>query len=304
MIYYIQHDKIDITKWDSTVNSALNSNIFSYYWFLNLASNNHWDAIIENDYETIMPLPFKTTLGIKQVYIPQLIPFLGLYSKRTLTQERIKLFIEKAQKHFFSINYKLSKYCNINKSKKLKINKIPYLSKDLIFPYEKQLKTYTLNAQKKISYSKKLGYYFNDKINIQGIVNFMIEQNFFHDLTQAEIIKNILNITKEKHKLIFNAIYNKDSELKGIAIYLKNKNVISLWQLIISSNLPPETKILISYSLIDNFIQNYSNKNIIFNICRNNFMQANLNIEELGFRTFYYINLNYNKLQNLFILKN
>ncbi|HEY5369842.1 MAG TPA: hypothetical protein VIJ75_12715 [Hanamia sp.] len=81
-ILYIKHENIDKIKWDLCVKNAANGLIYAHSFFLD-AMNVNWDALVLNDYETIMPLVWKKKYGIKYVYQPFFIGSLGIFGNVT-----------------------------------------------------------------------------------------------------------------------------------------------------------------------------------------------------------------------------
>lgn len=68
---------INRTKWNQCVLNAANGLIYMQFEYLN-AVTDQWDAIIVNDYETVMPIPWRRKGGIKYAYTPAFIQQLGL----------------------------------------------------------------------------------------------------------------------------------------------------------------------------------------------------------------------------------
>ena len=54
-IRFVKKEDIDKIKWNSCVHYAINGNIFGYMWFLDSVSK-EWDALVEGDYESVLPL--------------------------------------------------------------------------------------------------------------------------------------------------------------------------------------------------------------------------------------------------------
>ena len=87
----VKKEDIDKTKWNSCVHYATNGNVFGYKWYLDSVSK-EWDALIEGDYESVLPL-FHTTSNPTS-YRQSLIKESGIYSIHLLSQKRIENFIE------------------------------------------------------------------------------------------------------------------------------------------------------------------------------------------------------------------
>ncbi|WP_303920900.1 hypothetical protein [Draconibacterium sediminis] len=77
-IHYIKHTQIDSGKWNQCIDGALNCRIYAYDWHLDRTAI-EWDALIYGDYEYVMPLPFRSKLGIKYLYQPLFSQQLGIF---------------------------------------------------------------------------------------------------------------------------------------------------------------------------------------------------------------------------------
>jgi len=69
--------QIDLVKWDQLVSASCNGLIYAQSNYLDFVSD-HWDGLIINDYETIMPIPWRIKAGIKYAYTPAFTQQLGL----------------------------------------------------------------------------------------------------------------------------------------------------------------------------------------------------------------------------------
>lgn len=93
-ISYLPSNELDKTKWNSCVHYANNGQIFGYMWYLDQVAKT-WDALIEGDYESVWPLPWrKDWLGRPQLTQPPLISSLSIYSIHVLSPLRIQRFLE------------------------------------------------------------------------------------------------------------------------------------------------------------------------------------------------------------------
>ncbi|TAG10622.1 MAG: hypothetical protein EAZ35_01885 [Sphingobacteriia bacterium] len=96
-INLISASNINSAKWDKCILNASNGLIYSQYSYLNAIAD-HWDAIIINDYETIMPIPWRIKAGIKYAYTPAFIQQLGFVGE--LNNIPIQLIIKQIQQRF------------------------------------------------------------------------------------------------------------------------------------------------------------------------------------------------------------
>ena len=81
VIRFLQHREIDKVKWDQRLETALTSRIYAYSWYLDVVSPN-WCALIEDDYESIFPIPIQKRIGIFYISQPLFTQQLGLFSSK------------------------------------------------------------------------------------------------------------------------------------------------------------------------------------------------------------------------------
>lgn len=72
--------KIDSKKWDQCIVNNTNGLIYSTSLYLNTMAKN-WHGLVIDDYQAIIPLPWKKKLGIRYGYTPPFIQQLGLIGK-------------------------------------------------------------------------------------------------------------------------------------------------------------------------------------------------------------------------------
>lgn len=67
---------VNVQQWDDKIHTAPEGLIYATTKYLNTIAQN-WDALIVNDYEAIMPIPWKKKAGIKYAYTPAFTQQLG-----------------------------------------------------------------------------------------------------------------------------------------------------------------------------------------------------------------------------------
>ncbi|WP_153796631.1 hypothetical protein [Foetidibacter luteolus] len=69
--------KIDKCRWNTCVEAAAQQNIFMYSWALDALCDN-WSGIVFNDYEAVMPVPWRKKAVLKYVYQVPFLPRISL----------------------------------------------------------------------------------------------------------------------------------------------------------------------------------------------------------------------------------
>lgn len=107
-IQYIQRSEIDKVKWNSCVHYATNGNIFGYMWYLDHIAKD-WDALIEGDYESVMPIIWKEdAFKRKELHQPKLMRESGIYSIHLLSKKRIAKFLSAIPNTFRKVQLHLN----------------------------------------------------------------------------------------------------------------------------------------------------------------------------------------------------
>jgi hypothetical protein len=93
MIRYLENKNIDRTKWDLCIARSVNTLVYARSWCLDIASPG-WDALVDDDYESVFPLPNRSKFGIRYIYQPYFVQQLGIFSGHRLTPELTQRFLD------------------------------------------------------------------------------------------------------------------------------------------------------------------------------------------------------------------
>ena len=101
MIRYLQHSEIDPGKWNQTIHNSLFSSGFVKYEMLELlTAPDTWHALVQDDYETVLPLPTRKKGVLKYVYTPFFMPQMGIFSACEITSDETEAFLREISKHY------------------------------------------------------------------------------------------------------------------------------------------------------------------------------------------------------------
>lgn len=90
MIQYLEHNQIDKKKWDATIEEC--GNIYAYSWYLDIVHPG-WEALVEEDYQSVMPLTGGKKFGVNYLYQPYFVQQLGVFSKSPISPEMTQAFL-------------------------------------------------------------------------------------------------------------------------------------------------------------------------------------------------------------------
>ena len=91
MIHYLEHKAIDKAKWDAII--AEYGNVYARSWYLDIVHPG-WEALVEDDYLSVMPLTGGKKFGINYLFQPFFVQQLGVFSKTPMTPEKTSAFLE------------------------------------------------------------------------------------------------------------------------------------------------------------------------------------------------------------------
>jgi hypothetical protein len=154
MIRYLQHQQIDLEKWDACIDNALNGLIYPYSFYLNQVSPG-WDALIMGDYDAVMPLPVKRRWGLKYLIQPPFVQQLGVFSALPVHENLVKEFLDRIPPKFMYMNMNLNTYNQFQQRSKFTLINHKTFELDLIPGYEILSQNYSSQIRRNISKSKK-----------------------------------------------------------------------------------------------------------------------------------------------------
>ena len=108
MIRYLTHNQIDTQRWDECIAQSPDGIVYCWSWYLDMVHPG-WEALVEDDYETIMPLTGNRKFGINYLFQPFFTQKFGVFAKKELTEEKIEQFLEAIPKKFKFAEFRINK---------------------------------------------------------------------------------------------------------------------------------------------------------------------------------------------------
>ena len=261
LIKYIHREHLDEQKYNDCVENSLQSNSYAFSWYLDIVCDN-WDVLVLDDYEAVMPIPWRKKYGIKYVYPPFWVLQLGVYSNEAIDENK---FLTHLFNKFKFVELRMNTQNNF-----------------VLYPEFLQLK----QCQKLVlntTYSSILSKYRKDrKKDLQKAATAnLIEKWNDHPSNLVQLFKN--NIGKRTPNIKENdyenlekliaiciekkvgetlAVYDKENKLVASVFLLKHKN--SITKLISSTNLKNRKNGANTF-LIDRVIFKYQKDFSVFN---------------------------------------
>jgi hypothetical protein len=108
MLHHLRNTDIDKKKWDECIDNCPYGMVYVLSWWLDIVCPG-WEALVDGDYETVMPLPVKQKWGLKYLIQPYFCQQLGVFSKNNISEQLLQELFSAAKKIFsyifINLNY-------------------------------------------------------------------------------------------------------------------------------------------------------------------------------------------------------
>ena len=233
MIHYIKHTEIDKARWDASIAESSNGLIYAYSWYLDIVCPD-WDALIENDYEIVMPLPRKKKYGIAYLFPPFFVQQLGIFSPGTkLSQHRIHQFIDAipAAFRYVEMNLNTKNQISLFNGNSMKKNLTHHVRLDK--SYELLQQNYSANVMRNIKKAGGMNYKVSRNYNVKEIIS-LFRKNKGRQINtlktdEYNMFEKLCRIVKIHHALDCMTIIHEDKIIAGLIVFKSNEYLIMIF---------------------------------------------------------------------------
>ena len=260
-IQYLQRDQIDTVQWDNCIGSAPNGLIYGHSFYLDRMAVN-WDALVLNDYEAVMPLPWKKKWGIYYLAHPPLTASLGIFGA-SITSALTSQFIKAIPARFKLVDLLLNG-ANFLPSSGTQFMRSNYVL-NLHRPYEVIYNEYRNNVRRNVKKAQQLNCRYATGIPLEEIIK----------LARWQIQQQVTNIGEEDYthfKDLFNYLVSSSGAAETSGVYTSNNELVAscVWfyshgraYYILVGNHPNGKTIGASHFLIDRFIYDHAGQELL-----------------------------------------
>jgi hypothetical protein len=151
MIVYHKNNEIDREQWDNCIKNSPGVKPYAYSWYLDIMSPG-WEALVDDDYDSVFPIPGRTRFGIKYIATPIFLQQLGAFSPDKAPDDVINEFLD-----FLPGFFKLIDLCVGQKADYdgYRVTEKTNLELDLSVPYEKLWAGFSPNCKRNVELSSK-----------------------------------------------------------------------------------------------------------------------------------------------------
>lgn len=260
-INYLSRNDIDDSKYNECVQHSKQSLVYGYSWYLDIVCD-HWDVLVLDDYEAVMPIPWRKKYFIRYVYQPLWVLQLGVFS----SSENYSLedFMDALQKHFQFVELRLNARNIFQKNNPYIVTK-EFQELSLTLGHDKIKHAYQSDRKKDLKKAKK------HQLSIEwgGGKNEFIQlfrQNVGKrtpEIKDADYsnLKHLMSICSEKNLGKVCTVYQEDQLVAGAFILTYQKNITILCSSTDFSNRNNGANTFLIDQAIQRYIKNYQTLN-------------------------------------------
>lgn len=151
MIVYHKNNEIDREQWDNCIKNSSGVKPYAYSWYLDIMAPG-WEALVDDEYDSVFPIPGFSKFGIQYIATPIFLQQLGAFSPDKSSSQAIIEFLD-----YMPGNYKLIDLCIAQEFRGggFKITQKSNFELDLSKSYEKLWDSFSQHCKRNIESSVK-----------------------------------------------------------------------------------------------------------------------------------------------------
>jgi hypothetical protein len=227
MVRYVPHKNINKTRWDEAVESAVNSYVYACSWYLDIATGNQWDALIKDDYEMVMPLPYSRKFGIYYIHMPILTQQLGIFYKTSCSNLDIFEFLRSTPKKFKLVEQNFNKFLYGRIPAQFVVRENVNYELELLGDYAAIRNGYSKNLKRNLKKAEKNNLKIINNVKPETVVE-MFSQNKGQVIKawgekDYNLIIRIMHMLMHKGRGEINGVIDEKNNIIGAAFFVRSK---------------------------------------------------------------------------------
>lgn len=261
MIRYLDHHEIDMEKWDACIDKAPNGIFYAYSWYLDMFAR-PWGGLVEGDYRSVMPLPYRKRIGLHYVYQPAFIQQLGVFSTHSLAEDLTRRFIVSIPAHFRYVDLPMNTFNQVLPIKGVARHQRVTYELDLIGPYENIRKKYSGNTLRNLKKAEKHGVFIAPHGRPEDVIAAFRSNRKRDPYAEKEYIglKHLIYSGMHKgHVSLYSAYSERNTFCAGIVFYRSHNKVVFLF----SGSTGEARENGAMFQLVDTFIRDHAGRELV-----------------------------------------
>jgi hypothetical protein len=293
MIVYHKHNEIDREQWDNCIKNTPGAKPYAYSWYLDIMAPG-WQALVDDDYDSVFPVPGFSRFGIQYIATPVFLQQLGAYSPDKPVSKAISEFLDYMPDFFkfidLCIGQKIDAYG-------YKVSERVNFELDLSKPYETIFKNFSDQCRRNVEASARKSPELVYNVTPDEIIDLFI-QNKEKDINGIKVrdyqrLKNLISfcLINKKGKLIGVRGARKKLIFGIFLVEIRGNKTILF---VVNTLLSRERRI--DYFVVNELIKNYSSTRAILDFAGSSIPSIASFIDSFGCAKVPYYRLYRNRL--------
>lgn len=218
MIRYLTHNQIDTRRWDECIAQSPDGNIYCWSWYLDVVHPD-WEALVEDDYATVMPLAGNKKCGINYLFQPFFTQKFGVFSKKEVSEAKIEEFLNAIPEKFKFADFRLKGVKGVtHRNIELSLNR----------EYSVLAENYHSNTKRNLAKAKKEGLKVIEDVEPSAIIK-LFRQNRGKDIKhwgdkEYERLLELVETAKKHDACMVLGAQNIDNQIVAGAFFMMSHN--------------------------------------------------------------------------------
>jgi len=262
-IQYLSGQDVDREKWDRCIQNSSNGLIYSSRIYLDMMAD-QWNAIVINDYEAVMPLPWRKKYMIPYYYHVPFVPQAGITGKidPLLFKEFTRILFKRVRYGDIFLNYGNTAYADFTHARPM-----TNLVLDLGDHYESLRSRYNKDAEKNLKKSVRNEPHYSASCKVKEAVHlfrkyYAGKMSSVRDIDFERFTCLVLHLQQNNLAFVRQATDDK-GKLLAVALLLKDdRRIYNLMNTV----LPEGRKNSANYFLFDNIIREFAGSKLLLDL--------------------------------------
>lgn len=170
MIVFLKNAEIDRELWDNCIAASRSFKPYAFSWYLDIMTPG-WEALVDDDYDSVFPIPGFSKFGIQYIATPIFLQQLGAFSPDKPSEKVIHEFIDYMPEFYKFVDLCIAQKLSFNGYKTIERSNYEL---DLSFPYENLMAGYTSDCRRNIHLAAKKKIELTEDVTPDELVNLFI----------------------------------------------------------------------------------------------------------------------------------
>lgn len=225
MIKYLRHQEINKQKWDECIQNSPNGLIYAHSWYLDIVCPG-WEALVEDNYDSVLPLPMAKKYGYTYSYQPPFTQQLGLFSIHEIPEGKTADFISAIPSHYRYIEMHLNEKNQFSSPSFAIQERVTYLL-DMNRSYAEIAGAYSSQTKRNLKKALVSAHTIIQSARpLRTVKLFKDNRGLQHELPVAfyAVIEQLVEMLTYRGLIYSGGVNNRENEMCAGAFFVKSKN--------------------------------------------------------------------------------